>query len=189
MKNKNDKRGKSPANFYDEIDIGPNKIYNEDCLWGMERIAKHSVDLILCDLPYGTTKCRWDILIPFPDLWRQYERILKPSGNILLFGTGLFAYKLALSNESWFRYELIWKKSKCGSPFTAKYMPMKRHENILVFGRPAATYNPQMQPGIPYARRWTPNKRNELGHDTQSLFWIFLRNGEDRTSCIRHKNL
>lgn len=139
-----------------------NRIYNEDCLEGMKRIPDASVDCIICDLPYGTTACKWDTIIPFELLWEQYERIIKDKGNIILFGTGLFAYKLALSNEKLFRYELIWKKSKCGSPLTAKYMPMKRHENILVFGKSASVYNPQMTEGKPYKRNFTPNKKNNM---------------------------
>lgn len=139
-----------------------NKIYNEDCLEGMKRIPDGSVDCIICDLPYGTTACKWDTIIPFELLWEQYERIIKDKGNIILFGTGLFAYKLALSNEKLFRYELIWKKSKCGSPLTAKYMPMKRHENIMVFGKSASVYNPQMTEGKPYKRKFTPNKKNNM---------------------------
>ena len=87
---------------------------------------------------------------------------MKPNGNILLFGTGLFVYKLALSNEKLYRYELIWKKSKCGSPLTAKYMPMKKHENILVFGHSAAKYNPQMVKGEPYKRKFTEHKMNNM---------------------------
>lgn len=136
------------------------QLYNGDCLEIMNEIPDKSIDLILCDLPYGTTACKWDTLIPFDDLWKHYSRIIKDKGNILLFGTGLFAYKLAMSNEKLFRYELIWKKSKCGSPFTAKYMPMKKHENILVFGQSAAYYEPQMQEGTPYKRKYTPNKHN-----------------------------
>ena len=138
------------------------QIFNGDCLEVMNEIPDGSVDLVLCDLPFGSTSCAWDEIIPFPDMWEQYDRLLMKKGNVVLFGTGLFAYKLALSNEKRFRYELIWKKSKCGSPFTAKYMPMKKHENILVFGESAAYYEPQMEKGTPYHRKWTPNKNNNL---------------------------
>ncbi len=133
-----------------------------DCLELMKDIPDKSVNLVLADLPYGTTKNKWDILIPFEKLWNQYERIISKKGNIVLFGTGLFAYKLALSNEKIYRYDLIWKKSKCGSPLTAKYMPMKYHENILVFGFPASYYFPQLVEGKPYKRNWTPNKVNNM---------------------------
>lgn len=146
-----------------------NKIYNEDCLQGMKYIDDKSIDCIICDPPFGTTANHWDNVLPFSEMWKEYERIIKPDGNILLFGTGLFAYKLALSNEKLFRYELIWKKSKCGSPLTAKYMPLKRHENILVFGRPAAKYNPQMTEGAPYKRKYTPNKVNNMQFGIQGV--------------------
>jgi len=145
------------------MEIELNKIYNLDCLIGMQRIPDGTVDAIICDLPYGTTSCAWDSPIQFDKLWEQYERIIKPKGNIILFGSGLFAFRLALSNQKLFRYDMVWKKSKCGSPFTAKYMPMKKHEMILVFGEPGAYYEPQMLNGSPYKRKFTPNKRNNLG--------------------------
>jgi site-specific DNA-methyltransferase (adenine-specific) len=144
----------------------------------MQTIPDHSVDLILCDLPYGVTACKWDTVIPFDELWRHYERIIKPKGNIILFGTGLFAYKLALSNEKLFRYELIWKKSKCGSPLTAKYMPLKKHENILVFGEAASKYNPQLVEGTPYARKYTPLKKNDMQYG--------VKGGETDNEGTRH---
>jgi len=139
-----------------------NKIVCGDCLEVMKDIPDKSIDMILADLPYGKTANKWDKEINLKSLWSQYERIIKPKSNILLFGTGLFAYKLALSNEKLFRYDLIWKKSKCGSPFSAKYMPMKRHELILIFGESASKYNPQMTIGKPYKRKWTPNKTNNM---------------------------
>jgi len=145
------------------------KLYNDDCIEIMKDIPDNSVDMICCDLPYSITKCRWDTLIPFDKLWFEYERIIKSKGNIVLFGAGLFAYKLALSNEKLFRYELIWKKSKCGSPLTAKYMPLKKHENILIFGGAAAYYEPQMQEGTPYKRTYTPNKINNLQYGIKGV--------------------
>lgn len=141
---------------------GRMQLLQGDCLELMKGIPDDSVDAIICDPPYETTACDWDNALPVEEMWTQYRRILKPKGNVILFGAGLFAYKLALSNEKWFRYELIWKKSKCGSPFTAKYMPLKKHENILVFGDSASYYEPQMTEGTPYHRNWTPNKRNNL---------------------------
>lgn len=140
------------------------RLYQGDCLDIMKIIPDKSIDLILCDLPYGTTACKWDSVIPFDKMWEQYHRIIKPKGNIVLFGNGLFAYKLALSNEKLFRYDLVWKKSKCGSPFTAKYMPMKKHETILVFGESASYYEPQMLKGEPYKRKFTLNKHNNHGY-------------------------
>lgn len=146
-----------------------NKIYNEDCIEGMKKIADHSVDCIICDPPYQSTSMSWDVQLPVDKLWEQYERIIKPKGNIILFGSGLFAFKLALSNEKLFRYDMVWKKSKCGSPLTAKYMPLKKHEMILVFGESAAYYEPQMSKGTPYKRKYTPNKVNNLGYGIKGV--------------------
>lgn len=142
--------------------IKKNQIYLGDCLEIMKQIPDKSINLICADLPFGITANKWDSQIPLDKLWLEYERIIAPKGNILLFGVGLFAFKLALSNEKLFRYEMIWKKSKCGSPLTAKYMPLKKHEMILVFGESAAYYHPQLVDGEPYKRKWTPNKVNNM---------------------------
>lgn len=144
-------------------------LYNGDCFDVMANIPDHSIDLILCDLPYGTTANRWDTVIPFDDMWSAYERIIKPKGNIVLFGAGLFAFKLALSNERLFRYDMVWQKSKSGSPLTAKYMPLKKHEIVLVFGESAAYYEPQMHKGTPYKRKYTPNKVNNMQYGIKGV--------------------
>jgi len=145
------------------------KLWHGDCLELMNNISDKSINLICADLPYGTTANKWDSLIPLDLLWLQYERILADKGNIILFGTGLFAFRLALSNEKLFRYDMVWKKSKCGSPLTAKYMPMKKHELLLVFGKSAAYYNPQMEIGLPYKRKWTPNKTNNMKYGIEGV--------------------
>ena len=133
-----------------------------DTIEQMKLIPDKSIGLICADLPYGSTANKWDSVIPLNKLWEQYERVIQPKGNILLFGAGLFAFKLALSNEKLFRYDMVWKKSKCGSPLTAKYMPLKKHEMILVFGESASYYVPQLTEGTPYKRKWTPNKVNNM---------------------------
>jgi site-specific DNA-methyltransferase (adenine-specific) len=135
-----------------------------DCITEMQKLIEEEVkvDLVLTDPPYGTTSCNWDSIIPLNDMWKCLEDLIKPKGNILLFSSGMFTHKLALSNERLYRYELIWKKSKCGSPFTAKYMPLKKHENILVFGESASYYNPQLTKGEPYKRNFTEYKKNDL---------------------------
>lgn len=144
-------------------------LYNEDCLIGMNRIADKSVDLICCDLPYGSTANKWDVIIPFDEMWNMINRVIKPKGNIVLFGCGLFGMKLCMSNIKKYRYELIWKKSKCGSPLTAKYMPLKKHENIYVFGDSASYYEPQMTEGEPYKRKFTPNKVNNMQYGIKGV--------------------
>lgn len=145
-----------------ESDSKGNVLFNGDCLEIMPFIPDNSVQLILADLPYGTTANKWDSIIDISSLWKEYERIICPKGNILLFGAGLFAFQLALSNQRLFRYDMVWKKSKCGSPLTAKYMPMKKHEMILVFGESASYYYPQLEEGKPYKRKWTPMKTNNM---------------------------
>jgi site-specific DNA-methyltransferase (adenine-specific) len=112
-----------------------NKIYNEDCLQGMKRIQDASIDMILCDLPYGVTDCKWDSVIPFDLLWEQYERIIKKNGAVILFGIEPFSTKLRLSNLSLYKYDWIWLKSKVTGFVHAKNSPMRKHENISVFSK------------------------------------------------------
>ena len=120
------------------------KIYNEDCLIGMQKIDDKSVDCIICDLPYGTTSLKWDSIIPFDKLWEQYNRICK--GNIVLFSSGLFTYKLIESNLNKFKYKLMWKKNVPTGMSSAKYRPMKYYEEICIFN--GGTYNPIMKERI-----------------------------------------
>ena len=122
-----------------------NTIYNEDCLEGMKRIPDKSVDMILCDLPYGTTACKWDTIIPFEPLWEQYERVIKDNGAIVLTASQPFTSALVMSNPVLFKYELIWEKDSVTNPFMAKKRIMKRHENIVVFYKKQCVFNPQME--------------------------------------------
>lgn len=113
----------------DKIDI-----YNGDCLELMKDIPDKSVDMILCDLPYGTTACKWDIIIPFDKLWTQYLRIIKPSAVIVLTASQPFTSTLIASNIKKFKYCWVWDKTNISNPFLAKYQPLKQHEDICVFG-------------------------------------------------------
>ena len=124
------------------------KIYNEDCLIGMQRIPDGSVDAVICDLPYGTTQNVWDDIIPLDKLWEQYKRICKPNAAIILFSQQPFTAKLIMSNPKMFRYEWIWQKPKGTNFLNAKRIPMKIHENILVFYSKMPTYNPIMRTGF-----------------------------------------
>jgi site-specific DNA-methyltransferase (adenine-specific) len=119
----------------------------------MSGVPAGSVDLVLCDPPYGTTPMTWDKILPFDQVWAHYKRLLKPGGCVLLFGSQPFSSALVMSNPEWFKYELIWNKNKCGSPGLAKVRPMKVHENVLVFASGRTVYNPQMEAGEPYARK------------------------------------
>ena len=123
-------------------------IYNEDCLEGMKRIPDGSIDAVICDLPYGTTACAWDSVIPFDKLWEQYRRITKPNAAIVLFGSEPFSSALRMSNIKEYRYDWVWDKINQATGFLNAYkMPMKVHENISVFYREQSTYNPQMRQG------------------------------------------
>ena len=121
------------------------KIYNMDCLEGMKNIPDGSIDAIICDLPYGTTKNPWDSIIPLDQLWEQYKRIIKERGAIVLFAQQPFASVLGVSNLEWFKYEWIWEKEQATGHLNANFAPMKIHENILVFSKSAACFvkNPE----------------------------------------------
>jgi site-specific DNA-methyltransferase (adenine-specific) len=112
-----------------------NQIYNMDCLEGMKRIDDKSVDMILCDLPYGTTASSWDKIINSVELWNQYERIIKDNGAIVLFASGQFTQKLINSNEKLYKYKWIWLKTKRGNFVNAKNRPMTSYEEVLVFSK------------------------------------------------------
>lgn len=124
--------------------IAPNSIINGDCLEVMKDIDDRSIDCIICDLPYGITACKWDVVIPFDLLWEQYKRIIKPNGAIVLFGSQPFTSALVMSNPKWFKYEWIWEKDAPSNPALAKIQPLKYHENILLFCEGKTTYIPKM---------------------------------------------
>lgn len=126
------------------------KLLQGDCLELMKDIPDGSVDMILCDLPYGITKCKWDSVIPFDSLWAQYNRVIKDNGAIVLFAQGVFTHKLSMSNISQYKYEWIWRKSFATGFLNSKRMPLRAHENILVFYKKPPTYNPQFTQGKPY---------------------------------------
>ena len=120
------------------------KIYNEDCLIGMQKIDDKSVDCIICDLPYGTTKCSWDIIIPFDKLWEQYNRIIKDNGAIILFGQEPFSSLLRISNLKDYRYDIYWQKERLTNIMQVKRRVGKDIETISIFYKNQCTYNPQM---------------------------------------------
>ena len=123
-----------------------NEIYLGDCL---ELMPKHvedkSIDMIFCDLPYGTTACKWDTIIPFDKLWSEYKRIIKDNGAIVLTASQPFTSALVMSNPKMFKYEWIWLKNQGSNFASTKYMPMKEHESVLVFSKSKTVYNPIMQ--------------------------------------------
>ena len=125
-------------------------LYNGDCLEYMNKIPDESVDMILCDLPYGMTQNEWDCYISLEDLWKQYNRIIKPNGAIVLTSNGIFTAKLMLSQPHIFKYKWVWEKSKPTNFLNAKKQPLRKHEDVCVFYKKQPTYHPQMTQGDPY---------------------------------------
>lgn len=125
-------------------------LYNENCLSALEKVADNSVDMIMVDLPYGTTACAWDFVIPMDELWTQYYRVCKENAAMVFTAAQPFTTTLISSNIKDFRYEWIWEKPQGTNPMNAKIMPLKSHENVAVFYRSKPTYNPQMWYSTPY---------------------------------------
>lgn len=130
-----------------------NAVYRGDCLEVMNEIDDKSIDMVLCDMPYGVTTSKWDIVIPLDPLWAHYKRIIKDNGAIILTATQPFATQLINSNTKMFRYELIWEKDNFSNPLNANIRPLQVHENILVFYKKLPIYNPQKKEGKPYYGR------------------------------------
>jgi len=148
-----------------------NEIYLGDCLEVMKQIDDKSIDMILCDLPYGTTHNKWDSIISLPLLWKQYLRIIKEHAAIILFGQDKFTARVMLSCEKYHRYNLIWKKGNRVSGFlNASRMPLRNHEDIMLFYKHLPTYNILYTDGIPLhsmGKRYldpTTQKNNNYGH-------------------------
>ncbi|MBQ3433775.1 MAG: site-specific DNA-methyltransferase [Selenomonadaceae bacterium] len=129
-----------------------NQIYNIDCLEGMKEIPDGAVDFILSDLPFGMVDCDWDKRIPFEPMWEQFKRVTKHNAAIALFANGKFLIELAASNLKMYRYKIVWLKNLATGFLNAKKMPLKAHEDILIFYRKLPTYNPQFTKGKPYTR-------------------------------------
>ncbi len=127
-----------------------NQVIEGDCLEVMKKIPSKSIDMILCDLPYGTTQNKWDSVIDLDKLWLEYTRIIKDNGVIALSSQGIFTAKLILSNEKWFKYKITWIKSKSTNFLNAKKQPLRKHEDICIFYKKQPEYNPQMSIGEPY---------------------------------------
>jgi len=132
-------------------------LVNDNCLDVMKKIDAKSIDLILCDLPYGVTKNKWDVIIPFDKLWDQYNRIIKDNGAIILFGSQPFTTMLISSNMKYFRYCLVWEKNKFSDFLNSKRKPMKTNEDICIFYKKQPTYNIQFWYSTPY-ERWNTQK-------------------------------
>lgn len=148
-----------------------NKIHQGDCLEVMKLIDDKSIDMILCDLPYGTTNCKWDTIIPLDKLWEQYERIIKDNGAIVLTAQTPFDKVLGCSNLKLLRYEWIWEKTMATGGMNANKMPLKASENILVFYKKLPTYNPIKTSGKPYVKK----------RDKEKIKGVYKNNGLQKT--------
>lgn len=139
------------------------EVLHGDCLELMKNIPDKSIDMILCDLPYGTTACKWDTIIPFEPLWEQYRRIIKDNGAIVLTASQPFTSALVMSNPKMFKYDLVWDKKLATGFLNANRMPLRSHEEILVFYNNQSTYNPQKVIGkINHSRGKNKCKTNNL---------------------------
>ena len=127
-----------------------NRVIEADCLEIMKQLPDNSVDMVLCDLPYGTTQNKWDSVIPLDSLWKEYKRIVKPNGAIVLTSQGIFTANLIISNPKMFKYKWVWEKSKSTNFLNAKKQPLRKHEDVCVFYSKQPVYNPQMIEGEPY---------------------------------------
>lgn len=156
------------------------QLLHGDCLEVMRGIPDHSIDAIIADLPYGTTACSWDAVIPFEPLWAQYKRVIKPAGAVVLFGSQPFTAMLIASNLKWFKYCWTWEKER-GTGFQfANYQPLRIVEEICVFYNESSTYNPQLQKVKPYkhalpiyksdSSRMTSSSRDEKGNRIYKMY-------------------
>jgi site-specific DNA-methyltransferase (adenine-specific) len=153
-------------------------LFNESCFDAFKKIPDQSVDMVCVDPPYGTTTIEWDKTLDSKTMWAELERIVKPKGNIVIFGSQPFTSLVIASKIDWFRHELIWNKNKCGSPGLAKYRPQKVHENIMIFSKESGgTYNPIMEEGEAYKRE-AKDKEKGYGTGKNSHGYGFGNNGK-----------
>ena len=169
-------------------------LYNADCLEKMKDIPAKSIDMILCDLPYGITKCEWDNKIDLKQLWIQYERIIKDNGVICLFAQTKFYYELIKSNEKLFRYDLIWDKVLVTGFLNANRQPLRRHEQIAIFYKKQPKYNPQMAIGRPLHGKGNIKSRKIKKNNVYDNFYATpdLRKGSTEkypTSILKFQKL
>ncbi len=158
---------------------GKKEILLGDCLELMKDIPNGSIDMILCDLPYGTTACKWDCVLPLEQLWAEYKRLIKPNGVIVLTASQPFTSVLTCSNLDWFKYEWIWLKNQGSNFATVKYQPMKEHESVLVFANGKTTYNPIMQPRTKSAQERLKYDITEYKGEKREVFGGLKDNGKN----------
>lgn len=138
-----------PKEYWSE-DKFVNSVIEGDCIEVMGHLPNGCIDMVLCDLPYGTTQNKWDSIVPLDELWAEYKRIVKPNGAIVLTSQGLFTAMLIMSQPKMFKYKWVWEKSKPTNFLNAKKQPLRKHEDVCVFYQRQPVYNPQMTEGEPY---------------------------------------
>lgn len=167
------------------------QIFNEDCLEGLKRIESGSVDAIICDPPYGITDCKFDVRLPFAPMWEQFKRVTKRNAAICLFSQMPFGAELIMSNRKMFRYEIIWEKNFSAGFLNAKKMPLRCHENILIFYQQLPTYNPQFIKSKPYkmTKNFISSSQNYGKHQPITIIdTIGRRYPNDVVYCERSSN-
>ena len=138
-----------PKEYWSE-DKFVNRVIEGDCIEVMRHLPNGCINMVLCDLPYGTTQNKWDSIVPLDELWAEYKRIVKPNGAIVLTSQGLFTAMLIMSQPKMFKYKWVWEKSKPTNFLNAKKQPLRKHEDVCVFYQRQPVYNPQMTEGVPY---------------------------------------
>ena len=146
-----------------------NQLFEGDCLKYLKQFPDNSIDMVLCDLPYGTTQNKWDSVISLGKLWKEYERVVKDNGAIVLTSQGLFTAQLMMSNPKMFKYKWIWEKSKPTNFLNAKKQPLRKYEDVCVFYKKQPTYNPQMTKGEPYNKGVRKNQLSGSYGDFQPV--------------------
>lgn len=154
--------------FWPEKDY-MNAVIEGDCIQIMKHLPNGSIDMVLCDLPYGTTQNKWDSLVPLDQLWSEYKRIVKEDGAIVLTSQGIFTAVLIMSQPKLFKYKWVWEKSKATNFLNAKKQPLRKHEDVCVFYKKQPVYHPQMTEGEPYDKGFRKDQLSGSYGDFQSV--------------------
>ena len=157
-----------PKKYWTE-DKFVNRVIEGDCIEVMHYLPNDCIDMVLCDLPYGTTQNKWDSIVPLDELWAEYKRVVKPNGAIVLTSQGLFTAALIMSQPKLFKYKWVWEKSKPTNFLNAKKQPLRKHEDVCVFYNKQPVYNPQMTEGEPYDKGVRKNQLSGSYGDFQPV--------------------
>lgn len=146
-----------------------NRVFEGDCIEVMQHLPNCCIDMVLCDLPYGTTQNKWDSIVPLDELWAEYKRVVKPNGAIVLTSQGLFTAALIMSQPKLFKYKWVWEKSKPTNFLNARKQPLRKHEDVCVFYNKQPVYSPQMKEGEPYDKGVRKNQLSGSYGDFQPV--------------------